>query len=370
MDLGQKNLKAILKPKHRTALDAIAEAQRIAFAPIVFQAVRALRNLGVLSALDSAGASGKSIEAIADELELSEYGVRTLIESGVSAGVVEHIDDNCFAISKVGHFLLHDRMTRVNMDFNHFVCYLGMYRLDEAIAEGRPAGLRAIDETHSTLYEALPHLPDDIKDCWYAFDHFYSDSAYPAALKIILERNPATLVDIGANQGRFSILAAQTDDSLRLTMIDLPDQLAEAVSLVDHAGFGSRVDAIGMDVLQPDAQIPRAQCAYWLSQVLCCFSEAEIVSLLKRLVEAMALESRLYVLETCWDRQQFEAAAFSLINTSPYFTCIANGNSKMYTASELLGFVERSGLRCVRTTNGLGSYHTLFECSKAPAAVA
>ena len=370
MDLGQKKLKNILKPKHRTALDAVAEAQRIAFAPIIFQAVRALRNLGVLSALDSAGETGKSIEAIANELDLSQYGVRTLIESGVSVGVVECIDDNCFALSKVGHFLLHDRMTRVNMDFNHFVCYLGMYRLDEAVAEGRPAGLRAIDANHSTVYEALPHLPDDIKAGWYAFDHFYSDSAYPAALEIILERQPETLVDIGANQGRFSILAAQTDDSLQLTMIDLPDQLAEAVSLVGQAGFGSRVDALGMDVLQPDAQVPRAQCAYWLSQVLCCFSEAEIESLLRRLVEAMAVESRLYVLETCWDRQQFEAAAFSLINTSPYFTCIANGNSKMYTSNDLLGLIERSGLRCDRTTDGLGTYHTLFECSKAPESAA
>ncbi len=357
-------------PKHRSALDAIAEAQRIAFAPIVFQAVRALRNLGVLSALDSAGESGKSIEAIAEELDLSQYGVRTLVESGVSAGVVELVDENLFAISRVGHFLLHDRMTRVNMDFNHLVCYLGMYKLDEAIAEGRPAGLRAIDEKHSTLYEALPHLPDEIKASWYAFDHFYSDSAYPAALEIILERQPATLVDIGANQGRFSILAAQTDDSLKLTMIDLPDQLAEAVSFVDQAGFGSRVDAIGMDILRADARLPRAQCAYWLSQVLCCFSEAEIESLLKRLVDAMALDSRLFVLETCWDRQQFEAAAFSLINTSPYFTCIANGNSKMYTANDLLGFIECSGLRCVGTTDGLGTYHTLFECTKVPESVA
>ena len=211
--------------------------------------------------------------------------------------------------------------------------------------------------------------PDDIKDCWYAFDHFYSDSAYPAALDIILQRQPATLVDIGANQGRFSILAAQTDDSLRLTMIDLPDQLAEAASLVDEAGFGSRVDATAMDILQPNAAMPRAQCAYWLSQVLCCFSEAEIESLLRRLSKAMAMESRLYVLETCWDRQQYEAAAFCLINTTPYFTCIANGNSKMYTGTELLGFIERSGLRCDRITDGLGTFHTLFECSKAPEAM-
>lgn len=358
-------MKRVFGAKPRTALESVAEAQRIAFAPIVFQAVRALRDLGILSALEAAGKSGKSIEAVANELELSQYGVRVLIESGVSAGVVAPIDDHRYAISKVGHFLLHDRMTRVNMDFNHFICYLGMHKLDSAIAEGRPAGLGAIDDGHETLYEALPHLADDIKASWYAFDHFYSDSAYPAALEIILARRPTTLVDIGANQGRFSILAAQTDAALRLTMIDLPDALADAVSLVGQAGFGDRVDAISMDVRRADAAIPRGRCAYWLSQFLCCFSEGEIISLLRRLVEAMGSESRLYILETCWDRQRHEAAAFSLVNTSPYFSCIANGNSKMYAADDLLGYIERSGLRCDRTTDGLGAYHTLFECARA-----
>ena len=352
----------VFDAKPRSAIASVAAAQRLAFAPIVFQAVRALRDLGILSALDAAGELGKSIEVIADELQLSQYGVRVLVESGVSAGVVEPVEDDSFCVTKVGHFLLHDRMTRVNMDFNHLVCYLGMYQLDAAIAEGRPAGLGAIDDGHTTLYEALPHLRDDIKDSWYAFDHFYSDSAYPAALEIILARRPKTLVDVGANQGRFSIMAAQTDATLRVTMIDLPDQLADAVSLVAKAGVGNRVDAISMDVRRTDAEIPRGRCVYWLSQFLCCFSEAEIVSLLRRLVEAMDSESRIYILETCWDRQQYEAAAFSLVNTSPYFACIANGNSKMYTADEMLSFIERSGLRCYQTTDGLGTFHTLFEC--------
>ena len=34
--------------------------------------------------------------------------------------------------------------------------------------------------------------------------------------------------------------------------------------------------------------------------------------------------------EPIWDKQRFEAAAYSLQATSLYFTCIANGNSKMY----------------------------------------
>jgi hypothetical protein len=148
-------------------------------------------------------------------------------------------------------------------------------------------------------------------------------------------------------------------------MVDLPEQLAQAVALVEHAGFSRRVDAVGMDVRLEGSTIPQQRDAYWLSQFLCCFSESEIVSLLERIATAMAPTGGLYILETCWDRQQHEAASFSLVNTSPYFTCIANGNSKMFTSSELLAYIERSGLRCERVTDGLGNYHTLFECRLA-----
>jgi len=355
----------IFRARASSAYEAITEAQRIAFAPVVFQVVRALRDLGILTTLDEAGSEGLSAASIAEMLALSEYGVGVLLESGLSAGVVELLDqEDRFALSKIGHFLLHDRMTRVNMDFNHFVCYLGLYDLDKAVVDRRPAGLRAIDKGHSTFYEALPHLPERIRSAWYAFDHFYSDSAYPAALDIVLSQHPKTLLDVGANLGKFSLLAARTDEALKVTMMDLPDQLSAAVCHVEQSGYGERIDAVAADLRDVDSPMPLFQDAYWLSQFLCCFDAGEITAILKRIVAAMSSRSRLYVLETCWDRQQHEAAAFSLVNTSPYFTCIANGNSKMYTSKELLACMEASGLRCDRVIDGLGACHTLFECSK------
>ena len=364
----------IFPTKTLSAHEAITEAQRIAYAPMVFQAVRSLRELGILGALDIAGKSGTTMAAIATELGLSRYGVGVLVESGVSAGVIDalgtspdHSDsDDYFALSKVGYFLLHDPMTRVNMDFNHAICYEGLHKLDEAVTTGKPAGLAAIDKQHETVYEALRHLPDNLQKSWYAFDHFYSDVAYPAALKMILERKPTSLVDIGANQGRFSILAAQTDDAIQITMVDLPEQLSNGQALTTSAGFADRIDGVGMDIREASKALPAGRDAYWLSQFICCFSEDEIVSILERVATAMTEQSNLYILETCWDRQREEAAAFALVNTSLYFTCIANGNSKMYSAEDLLKCIDKAGLHCDQLTDGVGNYHTLFSCSKAP----
>ena len=352
-------------PRKLSAYDAISEAQNIAYAPLVFQAVRVMRDLGILEQLDKCSDKGISADEIADNLDISLYGVETLLESGLSCGVVDkHDSDGLYVLSKVGYFLLHDEMTRINMDYNHYICYLGMYYLEEAIKTEKPAGLRVFGENWKTLYEALPHLPEKIKSSWYAFDHFYSDSAYPEALPIIFSDHPATMLDIGTNIGKFSILAAQNNPDIEITMVDLPDQLDNAVAKVDEAGLTGRVHSLALDLLDEDSTLPGDIDIYWLSQFLSCFGKKEIISILKRIENVMSRHSTVYVLETCWDLQQHESAAFSLINTSLYFTAIASGNSKMYHSKDLIECFNAAGLTLTDTNNNLGICHTLFKCKK------
>ncbi len=348
-----------------SAYEAIYEAQKIAFAPMIFQAARSMRDLGILEQLELGGEQGCSAAQIADELSLSLYGVETLLESGLSAGIVgAATEQGYYTLSKVGHYLLHDPMTRINMDYNHQVCYQGMYYLDEAVKTGKPEGLQVFGKQWETIYQALPHLPEPVQQSWYAFDHFYSDSAYPQALRrlLALEPKPRTLMDIGTNVGRFTLLAASQDEGLQITMVDLPDQLQNAIRNVEQAGYRERVTPLAMDLLDENNHFPQGFDIYWLSQFLSCFGHREIVSILRRVRSAMGENSRLCILETCWDRQQHEASRYALINTSLYFTAMASGNSKMYGSRELLACIDEAGLECRQITDGLGLSHSLFEC--------
>jgi hypothetical protein len=356
--------KKLFKQQELSAYDAITEAQKIAYAPLIFQAVRVMRDLGVLGELDKQQDTGAKAADIAESLGISTYGIETLLESGLSCGVVDINDDERYVLTKVGHYLLHDEMTRVNMDYNHYICYQGMYYLDEAIQQQKPAGLKVFNKDWETLYQGLPHLPEPIKSSWYAFDHFYSDSAYPTALEIITRDGAQSLVDIGTNIGKFTMLAASKHPELKISMVDLPDQLANAIRNVDEAGYSNRVEAIGLDILVDGPDLPANKDIYWLSQFLSCFGDDEIVGILKRVAKVMGPTSKLYILETCWDRQQHEAAAYSLINTSLYFTCMASGNSKMYDSNRLLEYVKAAGLECAQIHDNLGICHTLFECIK------
>ncbi len=58
-----------------SALDAITEAQRIAFAPMLFQTALCLRNSGVLAWLDKQGKEGASLEEITEHSTLGSYDV-------------------------------------------------------------------------------------------------------------------------------------------------------------------------------------------------------------------------------------------------------------------------------------------------------
>lgn len=357
--------------KHISAYEAMYEAQKIAYAPVIFQVVRALRDLGILELLDQSGEAGLTALAISEALEISNYGVETLLESGLSCNVVESNSetsashkDSVYRLSKVGYFLLTDAMTRTNMDFNHHICYQGLGDLDKSISDGKPRGLSIFGEQWKSIYEALPHLPEVARESWYAFDHFYSDSSYPLVLPMVLKGQPKTLVDIGTNTGKFAILVAQSDPNIQVTLVDLPDQLEMAVHNVETAGCSDRITANAMNLLDADLNFPSGFDVYWMSQLLSCFGKDDAVSILTRVADAMSDESRLFILETCWDRQKHEAAAYSLVNTSPYFTCMATGNSKMYHSDELLDCISKAGLEVLQITDNLSICHSMFECSR------
>jgi hypothetical protein len=73
----------------------------------------------------------------------------------------------------------------------------------------------------------------------------------------------------------------------------------------------------------------------------------------------------IFVLELLCDRQKHDAAAYSLNATSLYFTCLANGVSRMYRSEDLLRVIRQAGLRVQAEHDNLGLGHTLLHCVTA-----
>ena len=346
-----------------TALEAKQEAQKIAFAPFIFQASKALRDLGILKVIEDAGEMGIGLTSIVEKLDLSRYGVRVLVEAGLGMGLLI-IKDGNYILTKLGYFILNDPMTIVNMDFVHEVNYEGFFHLQECITTGKPVGLKSIAPGKATVYEALSTLPTKVKESWFDFDHFYSDAAFQHVLPLVFKDSVKKVMDVGANTGKWALQCTAYNPDITVTMCDLPGQLNVALQNMKQHGLESRVSGYAIDLLDPNTSLPTGHDVIWMSQFLDCFSEEEIVMILKKAAAVMDNGARLFILETYWDRQKYENAAFCLQQTSLYFTCIANGNSQMYHADVMNECIKKAGLRIVQEIDNLGISHTLTECMK------
>lgn len=344
----------------KTALEAISDAQRIAFAPFTFQATVALRDLGLLDAIDQRPDTGATVKELQQQTDLSTYGIKVLLDAGLSIGLM-FLDDTHYRLTKTGRFILHDKMTQVNFDFTRDFCYQGLAQLKESVRTGKPQGLPIYGEG-DTLYPYLSSLPEPAKSSWFNFDHHYSDNAFPRALPIVFAREPALLLDIGGNTGKWAIQCANYNTEVNIKVLDLPPQLAVMAENAAAEGLSERIEGIAVNMLDPEQVIPQHADAIWMSQFLDCFSEAQISIILKNVVKAMGPNSRFYILETFLDRQNFEAATYSLSCTSLYFTCFANGTSKMYHAKDLLVLLQEAGLKVVQDIDNIGISHTLLVC--------
>ncbi len=358
MDKAYFSSEAYSEDKIR-AVDAKFEAQKIAFSPLTFQAVRALLGLGILRLIEEAGDRGLSTADIADKAGISEYGVQVLCEIALGMGVLRSVPhdggEERLALGKTGWMLLEDELTRVNFNFVNDICYKGAFDLCESVRNGKPEGLKTFGDQWTTIYEALSSLPDRAKKSWFEFDHFYSDIAFPEALPIVFASHPKHIVDIGGNTAKWAIACCHYDKDVRMTIVDLPGQTRVAEERAAAEGLSDRIGTLSGNILSGDTKLPASPDAVWMSQFLDCFSLHQVTKILSKIREAAGAETDVYVLEPLWDKQRFAASAYSLQATSLYFTCMANGNSKMYRYGELVSAIEAAGFQLKTAHHNLGS---------------
>ena len=362
MNLSPALRKAYTKDQ-LSAREAQARAEWIAWGPIVFQASRLMLKFGILDLLRDSD-KGMTIAEVAEKTGLSIYAVKVLMEASLCIGtVIVDPETERFEMTKTGWFLINDPATRVNIDFNHDVNYEGWFHLEEALREGKPTGLKHFGDW-PTIYEGLSSLPEQVQKSWFGFDHFYSDSSFQQALEIVFANKPRTLLDVGGNTGRWALQCVGYDEDVFVTVMDLPQQVDMMEQQTAGKPGAERIDAFGTDLLNRSSSFPtnKHYDAIWMSQFLDCFAEDEIQSILERAARIMDEKSRVYIMETLWDRQRFEPAAFCLTMTSLYFTALANGNSKMYNTDDMVRIIEQAGLEVETIHDNLGQGHSIMVC--------
>ena len=345
-----------------SARDAQRLAEFIAWGPVVFQASRIMLKWGILDMIRDSK-EGLTLQEICDRTGYSEYAIKCLLEASLCIGVLlVDVNTDRYQLSKTRWSLLSDPPTGVNIDFNHDVNDEGWFHREESLKTGKPEGLKHVG-SWPTIYEGLSSLPAQVQKSWFGFDHFYSDSSFPEALRIIFdEYHVKSLYDVGGNTGKWALQCVAYNPEVEVTILDLPQQIAMMQEHVKGKEGAERIQGCGINLLDSSAAFPLRPGgldAIWMSQFLDCFSMPEIVSILKRAKQAMTSQTRIFIMETLWDRQKYEPAAFCLTMTSLYFTAMANGNSKMYNTADLQSCIDEAGLEIEQIHDHLGMGHSI-----------
>ena len=340
--------------KHNT-VKTLTEAQKLAFAPLTFQTVSAMLKFGILEILADKNCT---CSELVEMTNLSEYAIKVLMEVAEVSGLVQKNDEGKYFATQFGKVFLYDEMTRVNFNFVNDVCYLGASELSNSLKNSKPEGLNKFVQKSETIYPLLPTLPEQMKKSWYEFDNFYSDNCFEEIYEIISSNNPFEFYDIGGNTGKFERVCLKNNS--KVTMLDLKENIEIVKKQITLKGC----DFIPVDILK-DKTLPKMKGAVLMSQFLDCFSKEQIISILEKVKASSSDGTKIYILEPFIDNQIFDGAKYALVHTSLYFTCMANGNSKMYSLEDMTSFVEKAGLKISKIHNNIGRHdYTLLECEK------
>ena len=346
--------------KNKTEIiEALTNAQKLIFAPFAFQAIAAMLELGIIEFLDNHPNSTEN--EIMKSLNLNEYTVRTLLQIG-NANKITQEEDSKYSLTKMGELFLYNEMTKTNFNDVKDVCYLGASELTNSFKSHKPMGLLKFVGNYPTIYAALTNLPEKMQKSWYEFDHLYSDICFEEVFSII-SKSYKSIYDIGGNTGKFESLCLKNDKNINITMFDLKSNIDKIKNNPNLKNC--KFQAI--NVLDKNPNYPEIKnSAVLMSQFLDCFSKKDIVKILSDIRKHMDKNSSLYILEPYTDMQKFEGAEYSLIHTSLYFTCLANGVSKFYTFKEMEELLEEAGFIINKQYQDIGSHnYTLLECKNS-----
>ena len=349
----------------KQAPKAYRQVHTLAFAPLFFQAAMAARNMGVLAAVRAAKSAGITPRDVAARANVTLYAARVLLEGCLALQLVQ-LEEGNYSLSDAGYLWLTDEMTNVNANFVQDICYAGAAHFEESLRTGTPAGLKVFGEW-PTIYEGLTQLPAHVQKSWFAFDHFYSDSAFPLVFPRVFDQRgawpaPKRLLDVGGNTGKWAIHCLTHDPNVEVTVLDHPGQLAQLQRNAVGAGVAARLRTVPLDLLDHAKAFPTGFDVVWMSQFLDCFGEADILELLKRGKAALGENGRLCVMESFWDRQPNDVGELCVQGLSLYFTCMANGTSRMYHSQDFIELIASAGLRLVADEE-IGTMHTLMTCA-------
>ncbi len=127
-----------------------------------------------------------------------------------------------------------------------------------------------------------------------------------------------TIVDVGGGQGQQLAALLSAVPSLRGILVDRPEVVADAGTLLEAAGVADRCEVVGGDFFE---LLPRGGDAYVLSAIIHDWPDMQARAILRRCHEAMMPGKRVWLIENVLASNVVESVNLALIDLNMLVLC-------------------------------------------------
>jgi len=208
--------------------------------------------------------SGATFDEIVRWTNTTEKGMDVLLEAMLNLGTVSYNKDT----KRFHNEYLKDSSSNDGDDaewktqalMESVAMQRQLYYLADSVREGRAVGLTEVLGDYESIYEARADLPDVARDWDPWMDSHNGDIAQrmafiyqlPSVVARIGENSTSFkghVLDWCGNDGKNAIKLAKNDPTMRLTVLDLPAQVAKAAHNIEAASLQDQIDTKGVDLL-------------------------------------------------------------------------------------------------------------------------
>jgi predicted O-methyltransferase YrrM len=184
----------------------------------------------------------------------------------------------------------------------------------------------------------------------------------PVAGKLVAELPPLHfqhLLDVGGGSGTWTLAFLRAHPTVRATLFDLPQVMAQAQERITKAGFGERVTLVAGDFYSDP--LPRGADLAWVSAIVHQNSRAQNWQLFARLYEALMGGGQVLIRDILMDPSRTTPVAGALFAVNMLANTEQGGT---FTFEELRDDLAAAGFTNVQVLRRDEGMHSIISASK------
>lgn len=261
----------------------------------ISQAICVAAELGVA---DRLGREGRPVEDLARDTGTEAHALYRLLRALAASGVFSEVAPRAFALSPMGALLKRDvpgnlrEFARFQADGWHWRAWGA---LADSVRSGRPARLDVEPGglPPRNCFDYLATRPESAA----IFDAAmtgYTSRVHAAVSEAYDFTDARVVMDVGGGQGALLVAVLERHPHLRGLLFDRPAVIDGAPARFAASGVQARTQAVGGDFF---VGLPRGADTVLLCAVIHDWDDTQALAILHRVVEAMAPDGRLLIIE-------------------------------------------------------------------------